>query len=817
MSQLYAQFQTAKGKGYSYLPEIAPAEVFRVALPTNLAFSEKSVESYITDISTKKYTERHHDEALYDWQKKTLHFMTHREQNGRYTLRFPQEFIPFRDKHSSKNHTTFLKERLFHTYYGITKSSQRVKQTLNFMLPPLNISIQSEAPGGIISSAVGTGKTAVVLKYIQHGLNSDIFLPTNQKTLILVKSELEAQWILEMKRVWGKNYINVIGETIKSQNDMPYEKYKEQFDQVFSPDDRFNIALEMMQRQQYCVDKFCRSRMQTSSSDGNIRVWVCSNIQKYYKPPKQWDVMLVTFEFFASNVMTMTSKKHTNFNLPPEAFMHACAVNNFPTLFADISWERIIVDEIQDFFKVSPIPVIDFMNKLPSKHMWGITATPSHFNLLASFLRLKVVSAVSKTGGFRFKNFISQYKLQWQLSAIVNGYSFAISHADSIKEILPSVKTQVINLQLTVDEQQLFDFIKMSDKKKRECALICTDIQSYLESLKMNCTEKVRYLTTEMFWEEVKLQNSIENKEFQVEEHELVEEMKRLNEIKSALIGIIDEDQSMRNVQTALCTLQNKYDALQAKKTKIAASKQFLDNLSNRIDNAKDNPCSICILPIEDDKLAITPCGHAFCTNCLTSWLSINNICPMCRHMPLRIKDVVVFSDKTEDQMKKERTFVYSTKLDFLLSQLRQILSSANDKVIIFTHYPETSNKLFSILKNENIHAAKIVGNTSCKNANMNKFKNSELTKDSNNCRVMLLNTITQNSGMDLIQANHIIFLDTYELTRNDLIQAIGRCRRLGQTKTINVQFICVQQEYESSGNKLALFLDWLKDENNII
>jgi SWI/SNF-related matrix-associated actin-dependent regulator 1 of chromatin subfamily A len=76
-------------------------------------------------------------------------------------------------------------------------------------------------------------------------------------------------------------------------------------------------------------------------------------------------------------------------------------------------------------------------------------------------------------------------------------------------------------------------------------------------------------------------------------------------------------------------------------------------------------------------------------------------------------------------------------------------------------------------------------GNNFVINKNINKFKKDE------SIRVIMLSSETSNSGSNLTEANHIIFID---VLYNDLehvkateIQAIGRAVRLGQKLPVKV------------------------------
>ena len=71
-------------------------------------------------------------------------------------------------------------------------------------------------------------------------------------------------------------------------------------------------------------------------------------------------------------------------------------------------------------------------------------------------------------------------------------------------------------------------------------------------------------------------------------------------------------------------------------------------NASNKdkIKNNNDLQCSICIEDIKIKKTLVLDCGHAFCKDCLQTWVfkQISNgkkpDCPMCRQNIIRDKDI---------------------------------------------------------------------------------------------------------------------------------------------------------------------------------
>lgn len=49
--------------------------------------------------------------------------------------------------------------------------------------------------------------------------------------------------------------------------------------------------------------------------------------------------------------------------------------------------------------------------------------------------------------------------------------------------------------------------------------------------------------------------------------------------------------------------------------------------------------CCICYEKIGDKNSSVTPCGHKFCFNCITTALSRNNTCPCCREVLVERED----------------------------------------------------------------------------------------------------------------------------------------------------------------------------------
>jgi len=327
-------------------------------------------------------------------------------------------------------------------------------------------------------------------------------------------------------------------------------------------------------------------------------------------------------------------------------------------------------------------------------------------------------------------------------------------------------------------------------------ALVCTDVESFLRELMARKdtapgTGEVVVCTFDAFWDRMRFENVAVGRDLEKELQDLKD---RIAELRNTMDALTDA-QEVAAVRAEIRRQEGMLKTRQANMAKVAVKQEFLDGLNERIEDAKANPCPICVDDIGEGRMAITVCGHVFCIDCIKSWFGTHNSCPACRRTPLNMSDVtVVRNDAPAPAVPTpaQPQSVYSTKIDFLLTHLRHVLSTTPDRVIVFCNYPATLRKLFKVLVSEGIDVACMTGNVHGKNKNMLKFKGRGNYAET--CRVMLLHTVTQNSGMDLIEANRIVFVDAHLLSPEVLRQAHGRCARLGQTKDIHLTFLTVPE-----------------------
>jgi len=303
---------------------------------------------------------------------------------------------------------------------------------------------------------------------------------------------------------------------------------------------------------------------------------------------------------------------------------------------------------------------------------------------------------------------------------------------------------------------------------------------------------------------------------------------------------------------------QNNNDIIKNQK-RIDTNKNEQKRLNNQIVLFKDNeflkektsdPCIICFEELNE--IAITPCRHIFCKECcnrLSDGFKIGFNCPECRggvmlsdinmtnieyiNDPNKKKPVAKDGDgdsntntcddgdgnddgdgdgtdgskpKQVSQLvtklgrKWKTTCInkYGSKMAVLVEYLYKLFENIENRVIIFSQYDKMLKMIGKTLEEFAIKFVYCSGNTYVVNKNINKFKKDD------SIRVIMLSSETSNSGSNLTEANHIIFIDVLFQDKQHVQsveqQAIGRAVRLGQKRAVNVvRFVTrgtVEQEH---------------------
>lgn len=170
--------------------------------------------------------------------------------------------------------------------------------------------------------------------------------------------------------------------------------------------------------------------------------------------------------------------------------------------------------------------------------------------------------------------------------------------------------------------------------------------------------------------------------------------------------------------------------------------------------------CPICTEAPQNP--AVLACGHVFCEQCIATWITKSHKCPMCRKVST---DLVSFEKARAHLENLEETD--DVDLDgwstYRALKAAEIIGNVadDDKIVVFSHYKENLSLLNSILQ--------------------------ETTGV--NSRVFLFHLAVQSAGLNLMAANHVIFMET-PLENKSYVQGVGRVARPGQTKNVSVTII---------------------------
>ncbi|CAE7233347.1 mus-41 [Symbiodinium sp. CCMP2456] len=219
----------------------------------------------------------------------------------------------------------------------------------------------------------------------------------------------------------------------------------------------------------------------------------------------------------------------------------------------------------------------------------------------------------------------------------------------------------------------------------------------------------------------------------------------------------------------------------------------------------EDRSCSVCLeenLPAQ--KMAITPCAHAFCINCLREAVEKFGRCSLCQRS-LSLRDVQPLVAEIEaaaapPAASDERAATlmphtaqgvpldkYGTKLASLARKLSELRAEdCSAKVILFVQFDDLKRKVCSALTEFGIPCTMLQGGVGVRAGIIRDWQSNPQSRT-----FVLLLSLAQSTN--LTAASHVIFLHpmlapTAEKAVGYEMQAIGRARRHGQPRdTVHV------------------------------
>ena len=487
----------------------------------------------------------------------------------------------------------------------------------------------------------------------------------------------------------------------------------------------------------------------------------------------------------------------------------------------NILWKRVIVDEVHELFSTDANSRRNFtmVNSIKALYKWGISATPPlqlNCDNMLQFITNNnywINSSIDNHNNKYYHRVTTDVK---DYIEFINTYYRYNEKTKVDTEIsIPDHSINIVELEMSNIEKLMYN--NAIGDTKRMIAL-CTNYKISTQDSSFSGFATVSELKNRMLDQHTKKK----------QEHvaKMEDEKKKIGYIKEIIDWLYTDRVSLpEHIKINYCIITGEYSAynltvqdhnliadviervtkkleinekhimnLEKELKLIEAKENMIDKFSTMIQEKLSEPCMICFGNL--DSVMITTCNHMYCGICVNEMFknSPNIKCPMCR-TPLTRNDVNGIVDKNlnlisgDDMMKKietkEEENVNITKGGTKIDAIIKYIKDTKDKIIIFATEKQTLELINEILIENNINFVNLKGNAYVVSKQLKKFKTGDV-------QVILLSADRANSGTNLIEASHIILLDTHLIPnikqKEDVEkQAIGRAVRLGQKSNVKV------------------------------
>ena len=641
--------------------------------------------------------------------------------------------------------------------------------------------------GGLLCDNTGLGKTLTLSIHITDGdTNIDTIIADRIKTIVDYKSTI-LNTTNEDIEINKDSIINVLDKEIKYLKNENNELYK-----LKTNCNLLIVPVRLLQQWESEIKSYLPS----------AQVYLINTVRDFYK------LKLEHIEKYTVIIISVTFLQNDKRFAHPEGYD-----------IVNILWKRVIVDEVHEFFNVDANSRRNFsvVNNLHSLYKWGISATPNlnlncdniiKFLTTNNYWSNELILSMSRynkvtTDVKEFREFINLY------------YRYNIQSKVNTEIFIPKHEEIIIELEMSNIEKLLYN--NATGDLKRMIAL-CTNYKISSVDSQLTGFATVSELKGRMLEQHKK--KKIEHLEKIEQENKIIGYIKELIDwFYTDRINLPD------HIKVNYCIITGSYDAynimtkdhnllndeiekvskkLEAKEKQIGvlnkelklieAKETMIDNFNSLIEDKLNEPCMICFGSL--DSVMITSCNHMYCGLCVNElFKTTQNIkCPMCRN-PLTRNEINSIVDKnlnliSGDDMKKKLETKEEENINMVsggtkINAITKYIKDTKDKIIIFVTEKQTLDLMNSILEENKIKYVNLKGNAYVVSKQLKRFKNGDE-------QVILLSADRANSGTNLIEASHVILLDTHLISdvkqKIDIEkQAIGRAVRLGQKNNVKI------------------------------
>ena len=443
-------------------------------------------------------------------------------------------------------------------------------------------------------------------------------------------------------------------------------------------------------------------------------------------------------------------------------------------LFQNFLWRRIIYDESHEQL-ISPRcndKRTCILRELKAQNYWGLTGTPFLNDITTSNMIFQFTTDVASL---------------YETSAIVQRCVHRSPHIERLQPVLVhehfvDISERERDLLNAYNGSNLSQFIQLCTS----FAVLATGEITDEQIVSMSFDKLAQTVIQKRKTDIAKLNKTLESLTSSKEIHsQTLQNLCSLHNIPlPSLEGVSESkedsdpdddvhDASVRNTLRQIKVTTRKIALLAADLRDMTAEKDFFEKQLSTTET-----CPICLC---QDSNIFTLCGHWFCKDCVKTYLTTthNGPCPMCK-TKLKLSDWI---ETTQNEMITTPQ-KFGSKLLEIARVLRDI-KQRGEKAILFCQWAELARSVKAILNDGGVKAVSITGNSSIRHSAINSMS----TGDAD---VLILSLESSNSGLNLIDANHVIFAHAIvsppeDTTQLRMTQAIGRVHRLGQTKQVYV------------------------------
>jgi hypothetical protein len=205
----------------------------------------------------------------------------------------------------------------------------------------------------------------------------------------------------------------------------------------------------------------------------------------------------------------------------------------------------------------------------------------------------------------------------------------------------------------------------------------------------------------------------------------------------------------------------------------------------------EDTECPICMEP--HTQPMVIQCGHSFCKHCIDTWKGQQSQgnrqkCPICRtacdvdpvpmHMVKIRLEPVAIAEAGES----------STGFDPYRISAAMELIAGSEKIVVFSQYKDVLTSLGKELAASKISYVDMSHPTWTRDS-VTFASSLTFFETTSECKVILLNTRTHSTGLNLTSANSVLFMER-PTDSTWYTQGVGRVDRQGQTRDVTVHVL---------------------------